>query len=95
MRQYNACTSTKHAQVLTSEDKHSCHNQVGDDAEEQEDQVSGSSPAGKHDLENGVDRGTLPLDLNGENREEKHLNGRSGCVPVSTHLSACASKTTA
>lgn len=59
------------------------HNQVGEKAEEQEGKMCGSSPAHKHDLEDGMDSRTFPLDLNGENSKENDLNGGSRGIPMS------------
>jgi hypothetical protein len=72
--------------ALTSKDKHRRHDEVGDETEEQENNVRGGSPASEHDLKHSVDGRALPLDLNGENREENNLDGRSGSVPVTYAL---------
>jgi hypothetical protein len=75
---------TKRGREITSKDKHRRHDEVGDETEEQENNVRGGSPASEHDLKHSVDGRTLPLDLNGKDREEQNLDGRSGSVPV-TH----------
>lgn len=73
----------KERKKLTSEDKHSRHDEVGDDTEEEEDKVRDGAPASEHDLEHSVDGRALPLDLNGEDGEEKNLDGRARSVPES------------
>jgi len=73
---------TKRGREITSKDKHRRHDEVGDETEEQENNVRGGSPASEHDLKHSVDGRALPLDLNGKDREEQNLDGRSGSVPV-------------
>ena len=58
------------------------HDKVGEKAEEEEGEMCGSSPAHKHDLEDGVDSRTFPLDLNGKNSEENDLDGGSRSIPM-------------
>lgn len=67
-----------------SQDQHGADNDVGQEAEEKEDQVGNIAPSGVHNLQHCVGGGRLHFDLHCQDAEENDLNGCSGCVPEGT-----------
>lgn len=57
-----------------SEQEHGCDDDVGEEAEAEEHDVSCRAPSGPDDLADGVRCGRFPLDFNGQHSEEQHLH---------------------
>ena len=68
----------------TTEQKHGGYDDVGAECEEEEGKVSGLAPTSADNLTHGVGRGSNVLERDGEDTEEKDLDGRSRCIPKST-----------
>ena len=64
-----------------TEQKHRGNDNVGAEGEEEEGQVSGLSPTGADDLTDGMGRGSDLLERDGEDAEEKNLDGGTGGIP--------------
>lgn len=64
-----------------TEQKHGRDDDVGGEAERQEHSVRRSTPPGANDLADGVRFGRLPLDLDGHDSEQEHLDGGAARVP--------------
>jgi len=65
----------------TTEHEHRRHNDVGQEAEEDEDLLHVRAPSSVDDFANSVRVRRVSLHLNGEHTEEQNLNRRTGRVP--------------
>jgi len=65
-----------------TEQKHRGNDDVGAEGEEEEGQVRSLSPSSADNLANGVGRGSDLLERDGEDAEEKNLDGGTGGIPV-------------
>ena len=57
----------------TAQDKHRCHDDVGENAEDKEHDVRGRAPPRLDDLQDGVSGGSLQLHLHSQNAEQDNL----------------------
>ena len=65
-----------------TEQKHRGNDNVGAEGEEEEGQVGGLSPTGADDLTDGMGRRSDLLERDGEDAEEKNLDGGARGIPV-------------
>ena len=65
-----------------TEQKHRGNDDVGAEGEEEEGQVGSLSPTSADDFANSVGRGSNLLEGDGEDAEEKDLDGGTGSIPV-------------
>ena len=65
-----------------TEQKHRGNDDVGAKGEEEEGQVGSLSPTSADDFANSVGRGSNLLEGDGEDAEEKDLDGGTGSIPV-------------
>ena len=65
----------------TAEQQHGSDNDVGHDAEDEEDLVGGAAPTSADDFQQGMSVGGFALDLNSQDTEEDNLDGGTGGVP--------------
>ena len=65
----------------TTKQKHSSHNDVGQNCEHKEDLVGSVTPASADDLKEGMSIGSFALNLNSEDTEENNLDGGTGSIP--------------
>mmetsp|Transcript_18159 Transcript_18159/g.59625 ORF Transcript_18159/g.59625 Transcript_18159/m.59625 type:complete len:279 (+) Transcript_18159:1716-2552(+) len=85
-RDQEACSIDVHTRQrldcrCSSQDQHGRDDEVGENAKEEEDHVRGDTPADQHNLEHRVDGRTLPLDFDGQSREQDDLDRCSSSIP--------------
>lgn len=78
----SACKEFNHSSAAC--EKHCCHEDVGEAAEDDEDAMGDRSISGFHNFEECVSVGSSPFQLDGERGEENDLNAGTSSIPQCT-----------